>query len=228
MVFDEIIHNDQGSTKVYAEEDEQNMTLEKLEFCPEKQPIDYAKQSVEILQQEQLPKEWRIPRDLSVKNIIGCKWVFINKLDESGVITRNKARLVAKGYNQEEGIDYRETFAPVARLEVVRLLLAYACLSGFKLFQMDDKSAFLNAIINEEVYVEQPPGFEDHQHPNHVYKLKQALYGLKQAPRQCEERIFLPNPPLEQSFDQLELLDEEKIGGETMVSLLKFLGSVVL
>ena len=118
-------------------------------------------------------------------NIIGSKWVFRNKLDEAGVITRNKARLVAKGYNQEEGSDYGETFALVARLEVVWLLLAFACMSAFKLFQMDVKSAFLNGIINEEVYVEQPPGFEDHQHPNHVCKLKKALYGLKQAPRQC-------------------------------------------
>jgi len=73
VVFDEIIHNDQGSTKVYVEEDEQNITFEKLESCPEKQLIDYAKQPVEILQQEELPKEWRIPRDLSVENIIGCK-----------------------------------------------------------------------------------------------------------------------------------------------------------
>ena len=93
--------------------------------------------------------------------------------------TRNKARLVVKGYNQEEGIDYGETFAPVARLEVVRLPLAFACMSGFKLFQMDVKSAFLNGFINEEVYVEQPPGFEDHQHPNHVFKLKKALYVLE-------------------------------------------------
>ena len=108
---------------------------------------------------------------------------FRNKMDEYGIITRNKARLVAKGYNQEEGIDYGETFAPVARLEVVRLLLAFACMNGFKLFQMDVKSAFLNGIVNEKVYVEQPPSFEDHQHPNHVYKLKKALYGLNQVPR---------------------------------------------
>jgi len=114
-------------------------------------------------------------------NIIGTKWVFKNKLDESGVITRNKARLVAKEYNQEKGIDYDDTFVVVARLEVVRLLLSFACMSGFKLFQMDVKGSFLNGIINEEVYVSQPPGFEDHLLPNHVYKLKRALYGLKQA-----------------------------------------------
>jgi len=112
-------------------------------------------------------------------NIIGSKWVFRNKLDEAGVITRNKARLVAKGYNQEQGIDYGETFAPVARLEVVRLLLAFACMSVFKLFQMDVKSVFLNGFINKEVYVEQPLGFEDHQHPSHVFKMKKALYWLK-------------------------------------------------
>jgi len=94
-----------------------------------------------------------------------------------------------KGYNQEEGIDYDETFAPVARLEAVRFLLAFACMSGFKLFQMDVNSVFLNGIINLEVYVSQPPGFEDHLLPNHVYKLKKALYGLKQASRQWYERL---------------------------------------
>ena len=122
-------------------------------------------------------------------NIIGTKWVFKNKLDEEGVIVRNKARLVAKGYNQEEGIDYGETYAPVARLEAVRLLLAYSSMNRFKLHQMDVKSAFLNGYIDEEVYVSQPPGFEDHKHPNHVFKLKKALYGLKQAPRQWYERL---------------------------------------
>jgi len=132
---------------------------------------------------------WFLVPKSDERSIIGSKWVFINKLDEAGVITRNKARLVAKGYNQEEGIDYGETFAPVARLEDVRLLLAFACMSGFKLFQMDVKSAFLNGIINEEVYVEQPPGFEDHQYHNHVFKLKNTLYGLKQAPKQWYERL---------------------------------------
>jgi len=122
-------------------------------------------------------------------NVIGTKWVFRNKLDEAGVITRNKARLVAKGYNYEEGIDYDETFALVAKLEDVRLLFSFSCMSGFKLFQMDVKISFLNGFINEEVYDSQPPNFEDHQHPNHVYKLKKVLYGLKQAPRQWYERL---------------------------------------
>ena len=105
------------------------------------------------------------------------------------MITRNKARLVAQGYNQEEGIDYEETYSPVSRLEAIRLLLAYACAKYFKLYQMDVKSSFLNGVINEEGYVSQPHGFENNEYPDHVFKLKRALYGLKQAPRVWYERL---------------------------------------
>ena len=87
--------------------------------------------------------------------------------------------MVAKGYNQEEGIDYGETYAPIARLKAIILVLDFACMMDFRLFQMDVKSAFLNGYIEEEVYVDQPPGFVDYEHPNHVYKLKKTLYGLK-------------------------------------------------
>ncbi|KAJ9539510.1 hypothetical protein OSB04_032243 [Centaurea solstitialis] len=117
------------------------------------------------------------------RTIIGSKWIFRNKLDEIGTIIRNKARLVAQGYRQEEGIDYDETFAPVARLEAIRLFLAFAAHMNFKVYQMDIKNAFLNGKLNEEVYVAQPPGFVDPKFPDHVYKLNKALYGLKQAPR---------------------------------------------
>jgi hypothetical protein len=117
------------------------------------------------------------------KNVVGTKWVFHNKQDEHGVVTRNKARLVAKGYSRVKGLDFVETYAPVATLESIRILFAYATYHGFKLYQMDVKSAFLNGPIKEEVYVEQPPDFEDSEYPNHVYKLSKALYGLKQAPR---------------------------------------------
>ncbi|KAD3066358.1 hypothetical protein E3N88_34238 [Mikania micrantha] len=117
------------------------------------------------------------------KCAIGTKWVFRNKTDENGQIIKNKARLVVQGFSQEEGIDYDETFAPVARLEAIRLFLAYAALHKLKIFQMDVKSAFLYGKIKEEVYVCQPPGFEDNKHPDWVYKLDKALYGLKQAPR---------------------------------------------
>jgi hypothetical protein len=109
------------------------------------------------------------------------------------VVTRNKARFVAKGYSQVEGLDFDETYAPVARLESIRILLAYATYHGFKLYQMDVKSAFLNGPIKEEVYVEQTLEFEDNEYPTHVYKLSKALYGLKQAPRALYEclRDFL-------------------------------------
>nr|GEU53096.1 copia protein [Tanacetum cinerariifolium] len=121
--------------------------------------------------------------------VIGTKWVYRNKLDENGVVTRNKARLVAQGYNQQEGIDYDETYAPVARLECIRILLAYACALEFKLYQMDVKSAFLNGFINEEVYVAQPLGFIDFAKPNYVYRLKKALYSLKQAPEAWYDQL---------------------------------------
>ncbi|GJW26112.1 putative ribonuclease H-like domain-containing protein [Tanacetum coccineum] len=115
--------------------------------------------------------------------VIGTKWVYRNKRDERGVVVRNKARLVAQGYTQEEGIDYDEVFAPVARIEAIRLFLAFASFMGFIVYQMDVKSAFLYGTIDEEVYVSQPPGFVDPDHPNKVYKVVKALYGLHQAPR---------------------------------------------
>ncbi|WVZ89696.1 hypothetical protein U9M48_036065 [Paspalum notatum var. saurae] len=120
---------------------------------------------------------------------IGTKWVFKNKQGEDGMVVRNKARLVAQGFCQKEGIDYEETFAPVARLEAIRILLAFAASKGFKLQQMDVKSAFLNGFIKEEVYVRQPAGFESARFPDRVYKLRKALYGLKQAPRAWYARL---------------------------------------
>ena len=121
--------------------------------------------------------------------MIGTNWIFKNKLNEEGNVVRNKARLVAQGYVKEEGINYEETYAPVARLDVIRLILSFACSNDFQLFQMDVKSAFLNGIIKEEVYLEQPPGFEDCDHPDWVYQLHKALYGLKQAPRAWYEKL---------------------------------------
>ncbi|GJS27361.1 putative ribonuclease H-like domain-containing protein [Tanacetum coccineum] len=114
---------------------------------------------------------------------IGTKWVYRNKKDERGIVIRNKARLVAQGHTQEEGIDYDEVFAPVARIEAIRIFLVYASYMGFTVFQMDVKSAFLYGQIEEEVYVCQPPGFEDPDHPDKVYKVVKALYRLHQAPR---------------------------------------------
>ncbi|GJV25057.1 putative ribonuclease H-like domain-containing protein [Tanacetum coccineum] len=117
------------------------------------------------------------------KKAIGTKWVYRNKKDERGVVVRNKARLVAQGHRQEEGIDYDEVFAPVARIEAIRIFLAFASYMGFIVYQMDVKSAFLYGKIDEEVYVSQPPGFLDLKYPQKVYKVVKALYGLHQAPR---------------------------------------------
>ncbi|GKC55584.1 retrovirus-related pol polyprotein from transposon TNT 1-94 [Tanacetum coccineum] len=115
--------------------------------------------------------------------VITLKWIYKVKLDELGGILKNKARLVARGYRQEEGINFEESFAPVARLEAIRIFLAFVAHMNMVVYQMDVKTAFLNGNLWEEVYVSQPDGFVDKDNPNHVYKLKKALYGLKQAPR---------------------------------------------
>ncbi|KAI4312534.1 hypothetical protein MLD38_037340 [Melastoma candidum] len=175
-----------------------NLFCEHSAFLSQKEPtsIDEALADPNwiIAMQEELNqlernKVWTLVQRPKDRSVVGTKWVFRNKLDESGSMVRNKARLVAKGYSQSERIDYDETYAPVARLKAIRLLLAYACYNDFKLFQMDVKSAFLNGEIKEDVYVDQPPGFEDPKKHDHVYKLDKALYGFKQAPRAWYERL---------------------------------------
>ncbi|GKD56184.1 retrovirus-related pol polyprotein from transposon TNT 1-94 [Tanacetum coccineum] len=123
-----------------------------------------------------------VPRPDKVM-VITLKWIYKVKLDELGGILKNKARLLGRGYRQEEGIDFEEFFTPVARLEAIRIFLAFAAHKNMVVYQMDVKTAFLNGNLREEVYVSQPDGFVDPDNPNHVYKLKKALYGLKQAPR---------------------------------------------
>jgi hypothetical protein len=120
------------------------------------------------------------PRDV---NVIETKWVFKNKQGEDGEVVSNKARLVAQGYSQVEGLDFGESFALIAHLEAFRILLAFVASKGFKLYQMDVKNAFLNGVIQEEVYVMQPLDFESPKYPDRVYKLSKALYGIKQASR---------------------------------------------
>ncbi|GJW20342.1 putative ribonuclease H-like domain-containing protein, partial [Tanacetum coccineum] len=148
---------------------------------------------IEAMQEEllqfKLQEVWTLVDLLNGKRAIGSKWVFRNKKDERGIVIRNKARLVAQGYTQEEGIDYDEVFAPVARIEAIRLFLAYASFKDFVVYQMDVKSAFLYGKIEEEVYVCQPPGFEDPDFPDRVYKVEKALYGLHQAPRAWYETL---------------------------------------
>ncbi|GKB35922.1 putative ribonuclease H-like domain-containing protein [Tanacetum coccineum] len=148
---------------------------------------------VEAMQEEllqfKLQQVWILVDLPFGKKAIGTKWVFRNKRDERSIVVKNKARLVAQGHRQEEGIDYDEVFAPVARIEAIRLFLAFASYKGFLVYQMDVKSAFLYGTIEEEVYVHQPPGFVDPAHPNKVYKVVKALYGLHQAPRAWYETL---------------------------------------
>ncbi|GJS14266.1 putative ribonuclease H-like domain-containing protein [Tanacetum coccineum] len=132
----------------------------------------------EELLQFKIQKVWILVDLPYGKKEIGIKWVYRNKKDERGVVVRNKARLVALGHRQEEGIDYDEFFAPVARVEAIRIFLAFASYMGFIVYQMDVKSAFLYGKIDEEVYVSQPPGFVDPKCPKKVYKVVKALYGL--------------------------------------------------
>ncbi|GJW56611.1 putative ribonuclease H-like domain-containing protein [Tanacetum coccineum] len=137
-----------------------------------------------------IQKVWTLVDLPSGKKAIGTKWVYRNKKDERGIVVRNKARLVAQWYKQEEGIYYDEVFASVARVEAIRLFLAFASFMNFPMYQMDVKSAFLYGTIKEEVYVCQPPGFVDLEFLEKVYKMEKALYGLHQAPRAWYETLF--------------------------------------
>ncbi|GKC85714.1 putative ribonuclease H-like domain-containing protein [Tanacetum coccineum] len=160
-----------------------------------KKPVQALKDPswVEAMQDEllqfKLLKVWTLVDLLRDKWAISTKWVFRNKKDERGIVVKNKARLVAQGHTQEEGIDYDEVFAPVARIEAIRLFLAYASFKYFVVFQMDVKSASLYGKIEEEMYVCQPPGFEDPHFPDKVYKVEKSLYGLHQAPRAWYETL---------------------------------------
>lgn len=123
------------------------------------------------------------------KKVIGVRWIFRTKLNSDGSISKHKARLVVKGYAQDAGIDFKETFAHVARFDTIRLLISLAAQKGWYLYQLDVKSAFLNGYLDEEIYVTQPDGFVQQGSEDHVYKLQKALYGLKQAPRAWYSRL---------------------------------------
>nr|GFA57523.1 copia protein [Tanacetum cinerariifolium] len=135
------------------------------------------------LLQFRLQKVCRLVDLTKDKHAIETKWVYRNMKDERGIVVRNKTRLVAQGYTKEEGIVYDEVFDPVAKIEAIRLFLAYASFMRFTVYQIDVKTTFLYETIEEEVYVCQPSGFEDLHIPNKVYKVEKALYGLHQAPR---------------------------------------------
>nr|GEW34470.1 retrovirus-related Pol polyprotein from transposon TNT 1-94 [Tanacetum cinerariifolium] len=188
----------------------------------------------EELLQFKIQKVWILVDLPYGKRAIGTKWVFRNKKDERGIVVRNKARLVAQGYTQDEGINYKEVFALVARIEAIRLFLAYVSFMGFMVYQMDVKSAFLYGTIEKEVYVYQPPGFEDPDHPGKVYKVVKLLYGLHQAPRAWQKgdvllvQIYVDdiifgstNKDLYKSFEKLM---KDKFQMSSMGELTFFLG----
>eukprot|EP00253_Pinus_taeda_P014802 PITA_14802 len=143
----------------------------------------------EELDQIEKNDTWELVPQPKDKNVIGTKWVFKNKLNEDRQVTGNKARLVCKGYAQVEGINFEEIFGLIARMEAIRMFLAYTCSRKIKVYQMDVKSAFLNGEFEEEVYIEQPEGFLLTDQENYVCRLKKAIYGLEQAPRAWYDRL---------------------------------------
>ena len=132
---------------------------------------------------------WEIVPRINGMNVIGTKCIFKNKFNEHSHVTRNKAILVCKGYGQVEGVGFEENFAHVARLEDIRMFLAFACYKNFKVYQMDAKFAFLNRELEEEVYIEHPEGFILSENRNYVCKLRKELYGLKQSPKSWFSRL---------------------------------------
>nr|GEW68084.1 retrovirus-related Pol polyprotein from transposon TNT 1-94 [Tanacetum cinerariifolium] len=193
---------------------------------------------VEAMQEEllqfKIPNVWILVDYPKGIRPIGTKWVLKNKKDERGIVIRNKAMLVAQGHTHEECIDYKEVFAPVARIEAIRLFLPYASFMGFTVYQMDVKSAFLYGTIDEEVYVMQPPGFQDPEFPDIVYKVEKAMYGLHQAPRAWYgilSKYLLDNGFQRGTIDQtqeFEALMHEKFQMSAMGKLSFFLGLQVL
>ncbi|GJX89128.1 retrovirus-related pol polyprotein from transposon TNT 1-94 [Tanacetum coccineum] len=153
-----------------------------MEIHPSQCKQDENLQQIEAMQDELHQFDrlnvWELVDNPFGKTIIKLKWLWKNKKDEDNIVIRNKARLVAKGYAQEEGIDFGESFTPVARLEAVQIFVAYAANKSFLIYQMDVKMAFLNRPLKEEVYVAPPYGFVDPNHPENFYRLRKALYGL--------------------------------------------------
>jgi len=174
------------------------------------------KEELEVIEKN---NTWELVERPIDKPVIGVKWVYKTKLHLDGSVQKHKARLVAKGYAQKSEIDYNETFAPVARLDTIRTLIALAAQKGWKLFQLDVKSAFLNGVLKKEVYVEQPEGFEIKNAGHKVYKLKKALYGLKQAPRAWYSEIdtYLTMCKFKRSTSEATLYTRSDLEGNLII-----------
>ncbi|CAL8993818.1 unnamed protein product, partial [Prunus brigantina] len=204
-------------TEIYAR---CNMSIIEPENFAEASKDTAWKKAMEI-EMEMIEKNetWELVDRPSAKPVIGVKWVYKTKLNLDGSIQKHKARLVVKGYAQKPGIDFNETFAPVARLDTIRTLIALAAQNGWKLYQLDVKSAFLNGVLKEEVYVDQPDGFVTTNYEDKVYKLKKALYGLKQAPRAWYEEInaYLVDCGYVRSTSEATLYCKTKEGSGTLI-----------
>lgn len=206
-----------------SEEEEEAMMM-----ITEEDPITYNEAMKEKKWRDAMAKEidsiekngtWRLTTLPSGVKAMGVKWVFKTKLNEHGNVEKHKARLVAKGYAQQYGIDYIEVFAPVARLDTIRLILATAAQNKWEVYQLDVKSAFLQGELKEEVYLQQPIGFEKKGEEEKVYKLNKALYGLKQAPREWYSRIesYFVRECFERCASEHTLFTKEKEGGKILI-----------
>lgn len=187
----------------------------------------WLKDMEEYVQQIEKNETWElVPRPVD-KNIIRTKWVYRNKMNEEGKVIRNKERLVSKGYAQVEGIDFEEIFAPVARLEAIRMFLAFAAYKKYKVYQMDVKSALLNGNLEEEVNIEQPEGFQLHEDEKFVCILKKALYGLKQALRASYSRLdeYLHQQGFRKGNANNNLYI--KVGGDHMIIIVVYVYDVI-
>ena len=164
--------------------------MESKNFEEVSEDEDWFKSMNEELDQIEKNNTWELVTRPVDKNVIGSKWVFKNKMNEQGQIVRNKSRLVCKWYAQVEGQYFDETFAPVERLEAIRMFLSYSNHENLKVYQTDVKSSFLNEDLEEEVYIEQPEGFQLTDNLDNVYKIKKDPYGLKQAPGVWYYRLY--------------------------------------
>ncbi|KAM1049049.1 hypothetical protein ACFX2C_028192 [Malus domestica] len=171
---------------------------------------------------------WSLVPLPSNKNLVGCKWIYKIKRNPDGTIARHKARLVAKGYSQEVGLDYHETFSLVVKPTTIRVILSLAATNRWKLKQLDVKNAFLHGFLDEEVYMSQPQGFIDKDHPEYVCKLERSLYGLKQAPRAWNDRFtsFLLSLGFKSSFAYPSLF--VKHDGKSIIMLLLNVDDIIL
>lgn len=171
---------------------------------------------------------WTLVPPTDAHNVVGCRWIYRIKRKADGSIDRYKARLVAKGFHQQSGVDYFETFSPVVKPTTIRMVLAIATSQGWPIHQLDVDNAFLNGFLAEPVYMTQPPGFVDSQHPNYVCKLRKSLYGLKQAPRAWFTRLsdFLSSHGFTASRSDASLFVYRN--GKTRVYILIYVDDIII